>query len=408
VIATTLHGYEGSGRGFTHKFFKRLDALAPGWKHCQLQTPIRYPQNDPLENFIFKSLLLNAEPVRVDQTEELSFQDCKTKLIDKAELIKDESLLISIFGLLVNAHYQTKPSDLKLMLDDNSLSIYCLLTPQQQVVGVALMIREGGIETDLASQIYQGKRRVKGHLVAQALAANAGIEFSPCLMGERVSRLAIHPQLQNKGFGSYLLTTTSELITRCERNIRTDYISTSYGATTELINFWKKQDFKSVYLGMKRDASSGMNSVIMLKAVSDKGNKLVETAQLRFSKNYIQLLSEPFRDLNSELALSLLLDINTNNLPELTEAEKLELEAFAYHQRGYENTLYPIYNFVTKVLNKGQSKLSKIENNLLIVKILQKHSWGETKNKVGLAGKKQALQIVRQAIAKLISSDKKG
>jgi len=397
VFATTLHGYEGCGRGFTLKFFKTLDSIAPQWKHCQLQTPIRYPENDPLEKFIFKSLLLNAEPVKAEFIKQTNLADCHVELIDKQALLKDEELLKSIFGLLVNAHYQTKPSDLKLLLDDHALNIHVLFTGQKQVVAVALMIKEGGLEAELASQIFNGQRRIKGHLVAQALAANAGSELAPCLMGERVSRIAVHPHLQNKGFGSYLLTTVCT-------NSRADYVSTSYGASLELINFWNKQGFDSVYLGMKRDASSGMHSLIMLKGLNQKGLELVEATQLRFAKNYTQLLAESFKSLESELALFLLADLKTVLFNELSEQEKKELAAFANQQRGYENTLYSIWAFTLKILPKGQLRLTTIENKVLMLKVLQKRSWQTSKDKSGLSGKKEVLQVLREALTKLIDT----
>ncbi len=398
VFATTLHGYEGSGRGFTLKFLKTLDAFTPSWKHYQLTSPIRYAENDPLENFIFNSLLLNAEAVKADLIKQAKLEDCHVKLLDKDELINDEYLLNSVFGLLVNAHYQTKPSDLKLMLDESTLRIFVLLTPQQQVVGVALIIKEGGLEAELATQIYQGQRRIKGHLVAQALAANVGIEFAPCLTASRISRIAIHPQLQNHGFGSYLLNMICE-------NESTDYVSTSFGAATELISFWKTQGFISVYLGMKRDASSGTHSLIMLKGRSKKGKETVEDAQLRFSKSYIVLLSDSFKNLESQLALFLLSDIDTTTLPLLNKKEEQELMAFGKYLRGYENTLYPILTFIEKNLPMGQSKLNPVENKVILHKLLQKQSWEVTKNKTGLSGKKEVLQFLRQAITKLASGN---
>jgi tRNA(Met) cytidine acetyltransferase len=52
VFSTTLHGYEGSGRGFALRFQKQLDVRAPGWHAIRLHQPIRWAENDPLEHFI--------------------------------------------------------------------------------------------------------------------------------------------------------------------------------------------------------------------------------------------------------------------------------------------------------------------------------------------------------------------
>ena len=396
VFATTLHGYEGSGRGFTHKFFKTLDSVAAGWRHYPLHSPVRYPANDPLENFIFKALLLNAEPVSPELIKHTRLADCHVELLEKQKLIKDETLLKNIFALLVTAHYQTRPSDLKRLLDDNMLRVYVLFTAKKLPVAVALMIKEGGIEPDLASQIFQGKRRIPGHLVAQALAANAGIEFAPCLRGERVSRIAVHPCLQNKGFGSSLLKTV------CEKSTA-DYISTSYGVTHELIHFWNKLGFKAVYLGIKRDASSGTHSLMMLKDQSDKGKELLKDAQSGFAKNYIQLLAEPFKNLDSELALSILAQLKIEKSFEINEQDKQALAAFAHHQRGYENTLYPIWALTIRALSTDNS-LSCNEKKVLMLKVLQKQGWKECRDLLELNGKKEVLQLLRQAIARLLKT----
>ena len=44
VFSTTLHGYEGSGRGFALRFQKQLDVRAPGWHAIRLHQPIRWAE----------------------------------------------------------------------------------------------------------------------------------------------------------------------------------------------------------------------------------------------------------------------------------------------------------------------------------------------------------------------------
>jgi tRNA(Met) cytidine acetyltransferase len=62
VFATTLHGYEGTGRGFALRFRKTLDTLTPNWRFCELYQPVRWADDDRLELFSFDALLLDAEP----------------------------------------------------------------------------------------------------------------------------------------------------------------------------------------------------------------------------------------------------------------------------------------------------------------------------------------------------------
>jgi len=63
VFATTLHGYEGTGRGFAVRFQQVLDKKTPDWRHYRMEIPIRWLANDSLEAFTFKALLLDASPI---------------------------------------------------------------------------------------------------------------------------------------------------------------------------------------------------------------------------------------------------------------------------------------------------------------------------------------------------------
>jgi len=394
VFATTQHGYEGSGRGFAINFKKVLDNLSPQWLSCKLSTPIRWGVNDTLENFVFESLLLNSEPALFDKSEQdmLEPVNCKIVELDKTELIKNltGTSLSEIFGLLVSAHYQTKPSDLMHMLDDDLISIH-ITQYKNKTIAVALLVQEGGIEPQIAKDIFEGTRRLQGHLVAQSLAANVGIENAPCLRGERVIRIAVHPDFQQQGFGSILL---KSLIQKS----KADYLSTTFGANKELIPFWRQLEFTPVYLGMKRDASSGTHSIVMLHKITKAGEILITDAQQRFARSFPYLLSEPFKELESELVLLLLSP--DKSYPD----NKQELLAFAKKQRGYENTLYAIWKLVCNKLSSS-SPLTEDEKKILVVKVLQKHSWltltrimGE-----GIQGKKDALKLLRRAVEKLLA-----
>jgi len=277
------------------------------------------------------------------------------------------------------------------MLDDDLVTIH-VTQLDQKIIAVALLIKEGGIDAKIAADIFAGTRRLQGHLVAQSLAANVGIEDAPCLHGERIIRIAVHPSLQQQGLGTALLNSLIE-------NSKADYVSTSFGATTELLHFWQQLTFTPVYLGMKRDASSGTHSVVMLYAKTPAGEALLNNAQQRFAKSFSHLLSEPFKTLEAELAVALLSpQKNTQN------NNKEELLAFAEKQRGYENTLYPIWKLVSRELANA-SNLSSKEKEILVLKVLQKHTWKAVADKMGdgINGKKDALILLRQAISNLMN-----
>ncbi len=393
VFASTQHGYEGSGRGFAINFRKVLDTETPEWKSCEMHTPIRWQVNDSLEKFTYEALLLNAEPAESSVVEKSRIDECSFSEINKYELLKDEAELGQLFGLLVGAHYQTKPSDLMRLFDDQDISIFSLQA-KQSIIAVALVVREGEIDSTLSTEIFEGKRRLQGHLVAQSLAANVGVEFACELSGDRIIRIAVHPSLQGRGFGAHLLTQLKDK--SCA-----DYISTSYGVTEPLLRFWQESGFVAVYLGMKRDASSGTHSVIMLHARTKSGQNIQQQAQHNFAKSFLHLLSDPLRNLEPDIALALLPAQATT--PTFSAEETRMLEAFATALRGYENNLYLIWKLVSKKLPDNEL-IDQEEKRILMIKVLQKHSWKTAIEIMGakIKGKKEALLLLRNAVAKLL------
>ncbi|NOQ93208.1 MAG: DUF1726 domain-containing protein, partial [Methylophaga sp.] len=126
VFATTLHGYEGTGRGFAVRFQQTLNRLTPNWHHYQMISPIRWADNDMVEAFSFESLLLNAVPVDDALISEANVEHCHFEYIDRQILIHNEQDLRELFGLMVLAHYRTRPSDLQMMLDRDDVSVYVI------------------------------------------------------------------------------------------------------------------------------------------------------------------------------------------------------------------------------------------------------------------------------------------
>ena len=394
VFASTQHGYEGCGRGFAVNFRKVLNTKTPQWKSCELKMPVRWQKNDTLEAFTFDALLLDSDVPEKPPSKSIKSEDCILNKIDKQELLSNNDKLKQLFGLLVSAHYQTKPSDLMQILDDENMMVFTL-EADKTIVAVSLAIREGNIEQELIDDIFAGKRRLQGHLVAQALSSSIGIKDAPKLSGERISRIAVHPQLQNHGLGSFML---NSLFERSDA----DYLSTCYGATEPLINFWKKNNFKSIHLGIKRDASSGSHSVTMLKAKTEKGKDLCRKSEHIFDRNFSHLLVESFKNLETKIIRCLL---PNSNYSELSKLDVERLESFAKGHRGYENSIYLISNLISQTLKKDNS-LNKQEQKIVIKKVLQKQSWDTIKTNMhsDISGKKEALVLLRSAISKLLKS----
>jgi tRNA(Met) cytidine acetyltransferase len=266
VFSTTLHGYEGSGRGFALRFQKELDVRVPGWQAVRLHTPIRWAENDPLEQFINQALLLDAD---VREHMRLRCLCPRYRLLERDALLEDELLLRQVFGLLVTAHYQTRPSDLRQMLDAPDISIH-VLEQQGMVIAVALLSREGGLDAALTAAIHAGTRRPHGHPVPQTLTFHAKIAGAAELVCERVMRIAVHPALQNRGLGKQLLEHLLDFAAISDA----DYMGVSYAMTPELLRFWERAGFVLARVGFRKDTASGSRSAVQVKALSVKGKAL--------------------------------------------------------------------------------------------------------------------------------------
>jgi tRNA(Met) cytidine acetyltransferase len=300
IFSTTLHGYEGSGRGFELRFKKHLNNVCPGWKSIHLAQPIRWYPEDVLENFWFQCMAMNKQTCM----EEISLNRSilETHELNVEQLVHDSDMLKNIFHLLVNAHYQTTQDDLVRLLDAPEQHLF-ILKQQGRLLGVALISEEGGQNLELiAKQISCGSRRVKGHLVPQYLTFHYG-DLGLCIMKQwRVVRIVIEPYLQGLSLGSTLLSE----IEKIARKRKIEFLTSSFGAREKLLNFWQKNLFCVTKLGFKRDASSSEHSAIILKPLTKKASELTSDLKVMFHQDMLYQASRHFTDLDTRIMVSLL------------------------------------------------------------------------------------------------------
>ncbi len=403
VFASTIHGYEGSGHGFALRFQKHLDKRAAGWRGLHLKQPIRWSENDPLEALLSRALCLNAALECVDAVvADLTPEQCAICPIAPQALLENSALLNTLFGLLVNAHYRTSPSDLKRLLDDPELTLYLMQAPPErggQVVGVLLLADEGGFSLEMAQKIQQGRRRPRGHLMAQSLTAQLGLLSGAQLTCARVMRIAIHPQLQRRGFGGYLLSA----VKRASQVRKVDLLGVSFGATPELLHFWQREGLEPVLLGVGREPSSGAHAALMLRPLSEAGERLFQRARQRGRQLLLAQLTEPLATLEAEVALLLLQQQQALPLPALDSLDKDDLYHFAHHQRGYELTLHALRPLACWGLVNCQRELSHADAVLLLCRVLQQRPMAQCIELTGFTGRKQLLSALRQAVQTLLS-----
>ncbi len=400
VFSTTVHGYEGTGRGFVLKFDKVLDRLTPGWQLFTMNTPVRWAEGDPVEAWLDHLLCLDAELSDVSDLNTVEKSKCYVVLQDRDVLVTDNNYLSSIFSLLVHAHYRTRPSDLSYMLDTPGVRIYTL-EYRQRVLAAILINEEGGFDAELSHLIYQGERRPGGHLLAQTLSLHAGCELAATLKYSRIMRIAVHPKLQAQGLGSLFL----EQVVIKEKSQQIDAIGTSFGASIDLLRFWERAGFSMVRLGFTRDHASGTHSAVMLMPVTSLGNKVYRNVQSRFQRYLPGWIDEIYGNIPDDM-LAYLDKIKQIDNMELTEDDWKDAASFAQSHRGYESCMWALKKLVHQypVVISG---LSNEQQNIINARIKRRLGWPDTVDTIGASGKAEAVMQLRQAIRSLLDGIEK-
>jgi tRNA(Met) cytidine acetyltransferase len=387
VFASTVHGYEGSGRGFNLRFRAVLDRETPHWQSLTLQQPVRWSPDDPLEPLVNRLFLLDADANGVESTSGLSIADWQPGHAHESELSR-------AFGLLVEAHYRTTPGDLRQWMDDPD-AVTVVARQGDRIVGVLWATVEGGLEPALADKVLRGERRLKGHLLPQSLANHGGDAEAATLRILRVVRVAVHDQCRRQGIGRQLL----ERAAGKASELGLDALGTSYGAATDLLPFWQASGFTIVRLGISREASSGEYAVQMLKGLSDRGITAQKRLSARFAEQWPVMLPVVWPSLSPELALAISADLPPAE--PLTDQELTELKAFAYGHRGFEVT-WPALKRVALQAGTASRMSASTRASLWVACVLQNQPWQEVRDRKLCTGRRDGEACLRQLVAGLL------
>ena len=388
VFSTTVHGYEGSGRGFGIKFEKWLSEHRPNWRSFKLEQPIRWNENDPLESWLFDTFLLDSDIEALPKDVELD--GLSWHQFDKQTLLSNPKILAHCFGLLVSAHYQTSPNDLTQLLDNPQMSLYALFS-DQDCLGCILTAEEGGLSHELIQDVQLGKRRPRGHLTPTLLANHLGLDKAAAQKCLRVMRIAVHPDIQGRGLGRRMIG----LLVEANRHF--DYIATSFGATSELVDFWTSNDFVPLHLGHQRDQSSGCHSLLMCRALHEQSRHWVEEGNLYFNSSLRYLLSTTYRSLELAIVRSL---ISSQPRPNVVADINPLLGYYVDGGNSFDSIGFMLENLIYS-LDKVQLDRT---SDLLLWKVVQKRTWTECSELANLAGRKQTESAVRRDLGLLLSS----
>lgn len=405
VFSTTVHGYEGNGQGFALRFKKQLQQQTPQWKELKLTQAVRWADNDPLEQWLGELLLLSCSSPVLRPLADVQYSGDKLQVSwpSQQTLAQDTPEFEQLISLLVNAHYQTSPDDLRFILDHPRVHVgICkALGDSQTTLAAMLLIEEGGIQDDaLCKQILYGKRRLRGHIVPQTLAtyaANTSLLKQKTL---RVIRIAVRTELQHLGIGSHLL---SQGCSKAEA-LGMDSISTSYGLTNELLRFWYKNGFHLQKLGTQRDNASGSYAAVMMQSISKQASTQQEINQSLFADTLLSGLPRQYREVPALIIKEVLTYVDVKPHSSISSRTIELARQFAEQHRSLEDGQIELLSLIfTHLRGNSTILLSDAEWCLLTRRIVQGRSQSTCVREFKLTGKKALDKALRLAVKKLLA-----
>jgi tRNA(Met) cytidine acetyltransferase len=389
VMATTTGGYEGTGQGFLLRFSEELQRLMPVARYS-LEHPVRWGQGDLLEQALNRELMLGSDPLIEVKA---AAGEPEIQRIAVAELRNDPRLLQSVYRLLVAAHYRTRPSDLARLLEDEG-QILLVARIGMQVVGVLLMNPEGGFVAELSEEIFLGRRRPQGHLLAQMLTAQAGLPDFASHTGYRIQRIVVDPQQRRRGIGRRLV----QQALSCCKTKQSEYLGSCFALDQANVAFWQACGFELVHISAGQGTATARQTVVVLHALGDECASAITMLKQRIREALPQWLLSYCRDIywRDVVALLALLDIDYP----LTPLQREEIRAFANAHRGFDYAQSTLQRYLIGTLARADY-LEDAARRLAVEKILQNHSWSEVVARAELPGKKAALQLIRRTIREI-------
>lgn len=279
ILISSVDNYEGTGQGLAQK----LHAILPIEQALTLTKSQRFDAKDPLARFCQAIALQESCTESLPEGLNLYDHDGLTALQSQSEYIQ------ALYQFLNAHHYQTNAQDVRRLFDGHN-QLFITDVQNSTLRGAIWALKEGELSTDLAVDIFNGHRRPKGNLVVQTLGAHS---YYPELMTKkslRVSRIAVNHAHRHQGIASQMLR---HLIEYAKAH-QYDFLSTSFGLTEDLLNFWQQAGFTWVHMGTHRDKATGLHAAILLYPLTEEMHPFVEKMANKWRADAHHLLTAPF------------------------------------------------------------------------------------------------------------------
>ncbi|MEM1667501.1 MAG: GNAT family N-acetyltransferase [Thermofilaceae archaeon] len=396
IYSSTIHGYEGAGRGFSVRFLRRLKQLRNvEILQYEMSEPIRYSAGDPVERWAFDTLLLDAEPAPITEEDHKLVEEKRVTYWapdPESFFLVDEKSLREYFGIYIMAHYRNNPNDLGMIMDAPHHRARALKLENGKIVVSIELAEEGPLDEELAKQCARGAW-IMGNIIPDRLIKYYKLIDFGRFKGFRIVRIATHPDLWGKGLGSLAL---KEIENEAVKE-GYDWVGAGFGVTLELLNFWLKNGYVPLHLSPERNPVSGEYSALVVKPLNEKVATYVSTMAMEFKRRLLLSLAEPYHDLGPRIVRALLrstpsVDVTWN----LTPHQIGRLISYAQGDMTLENCMDCMVELARVYFMKGFNFLSEEQELLLITKVLQAKSWRVTCAELGMTPPR-AIELLRGA-----------
>ncbi len=397
VFATTIHGYEGAGRGFNVRFLPVLkEDKETELKHVSMDEPIRYAKGDPVERWLYDVLLLDAEPAKLDEEDIKAIEEGRLKYLRlRPEWLfskEGEKTLRQLFGIYVLAHYRNEPDDLGMIADAPHHSVRAVATETGKVVGALQLAEEGPIPEDMIVDLLRGGK-IPGNIIPDRFLKHLRVLDFADTKGWRVVRIATHPDVQGKGIGTFALKKMSEEAK--ERGY--DWVASGFGVTEKLLKFWIRSGFLPVHMSPDRNPTSGEFTVLVAKPLNTKLNEMILEANRLFRRKVLLSLHLNYRTLEWDAAKLILetdpVPIDPKiKVPDLHPVDLDRLWIYSYGPMTFEAASDLIYRLALVYWSQPRIWRPEIDEDtkiVLITKVLQSRDWEEVYEETRIGFKKQ-------------------
>ncbi|CAJ1056420.1 RNA cytidine acetyltransferase [Xyrichtys novacula] len=237
-MASTINGYEGTGRSLSLKLIQQLRqqsadsqqsmsaenrtsntarlSAARSLHEVSLHESIRYAPGDAVEKWLNDLLCLDCLNIpRLISGCPLP-QTCDLYYVNRDTLFcyhkASEAFLQRLMALYVASHYKNSPNDLQMLSDAPAHHLFCLLPPVPptqnslpEVLAVVQVCLEGEISRQsILNSLSRGKK-ASGDLIPWTVSEQFQDPEFGSLSGGRVVRIAVNPDYQGMGYGSRAL-----------------------------------------------------------------------------------------------------------------------------------------------------------------------------------------------------------